>query len=49
MAERHTVDVALKHGAYGVTATQHTVDVLLRVRNPLGSLILFGRILQLFL
>jgi hypothetical protein len=25
------------HGAYGVMATQHTVDVLLWVRNPLGS------------
>ena len=37
------------YGAYGVTATQHTVDVLLRVRNPLGSPILFSRILQPFL
>ena len=25
------------HGAYGVMAAQHTVDVLVRVRAPLGS------------
>ena len=52
MAEHLTVAEVLLttlYGAYGVTATQHTVDVLLRVRNPLGSPILFSRILQPFL
>ena len=40
MAERHTVEkdvLKVSYGAYGVMAAQHTVDVLVWVRNPLGT------------
>lgn len=37
MAEHLTVLWCSQNGAYGVMAAQHTVDVLVWVRNPLGS------------
>ena len=37
LAEHLIVDQGFYHGAYGVAATQMTVDHLSRVRIPLGT------------